>query len=98
MRLPAIAALAFGVILAAPMAANASDDATWNHHHRVYHRAYKAARIEGIQPNSSAQVPAKPAPDLFPNIAPYPPGQGDTDGLSRRPDDCNKGCIGGNPS
>jgi hypothetical protein len=25
------------------------------------------------------------------------PGDGDDDGLSRDPDDCNKGCIGGNP-
>ena len=30
-------------------------------------------------------------------FVPYPPGVGDTDGLSRRLDDCNKGCIGGNP-
>ena len=25
------------------------------------------------------------------------PGDGDNDGLSRDPDDCNKGCIDGNP-
>jgi hypothetical protein len=25
------------------------------------------------------------------------PGEGDNDGLSRDPDDCMKGCIGGNP-
>jgi hypothetical protein len=25
------------------------------------------------------------------------PGDGDDDGLSRDPDDCNKGCIDGNP-
>jgi hypothetical protein len=30
---------------------------------------------------------------LFPNVKPYPPGQGDTDGLSRNPEDCNKGCV-----
>jgi hypothetical protein len=31
-------------------------------------------------------------------FSPYPhPGDGDSDGLSRNPDDCNKGCIGGNP-
>ncbi len=28
---------------------------------------------------------------------PYRNGQGDEDGLSRRINDCNKGCIGGNP-
>src|SRR6476646_8088061 len=31
---------------------------------------------------------------LFPNARPYPPGQGGADGLSRNPEDCNKGCIG----
>ncbi len=29
-------------------------------------------------------------------VKPYPPGQGDADGLSRNIDDCNKGCIGVN--
>jgi len=33
----------------------------------------------------------------WPRIAPYPPGEGDTDGLSTNIDDCNKGCIGGQP-
>jgi hypothetical protein len=32
-----------------------------------------------------------------PLLRPYPEGQGDTDGLSRNPDDCDRGCIGGNP-
>ena len=31
-------------------------------------------------------------------LKPYAhPGEGDDDGLSRDPDDCMKGCIGGNP-
>jgi hypothetical protein len=31
-------------------------------------------------------------------FTPYPhTGDGDNDGLSRDPDDCNKGCIDGNP-
>jgi hypothetical protein len=33
----------------------------------------------------------------LPHISPYPDNQGDDDGLSRDPDDCMKGCIGGNP-
>jgi hypothetical protein len=33
----------------------------------------------------------------LPHIAPYPDNQGDEDGLSSDPDDCMKGCIGGNP-
>ena len=41
---------------------------------------------------------ATPPPPLkWPKIAPYPPGQGDTDGLSFDINDCNKGCIGGQP-
>jgi hypothetical protein len=32
----------------------------------------------------------------LPHIAPYPDNEGDEDGLSRDPDDCMKGCIGGN--
>ena len=28
-----------------------------------------------------------------PFLRPYPEGQGDTDGLSRNPDDCDRGCI-----
>ena len=38
-------------------------------------------------------APAHPS-SFFPHIAPYPAGQGDTDGLSRAMGDCNKGCIG----
>ncbi len=39
-----------------------------------------------------------PRPLEWPKIAPYPPGEGDTDGLSTNIDDCNKGCIGGQPN
>ncbi len=38
-----------------------------------------------------------PRPLVWPKIAPYPPGEGDTEGLSTNIDDCNKGCIGGQP-
>ena len=47
----------------------------------------------------AAQNPAvaTPAPVASePLLRPYPEGQGDTDGLSRNPDDCDRGCIGGN--
>ncbi len=40
---------------------------------------------------------ATPAPVASePLLRPYPEGQGDTDGLSRDPEDCDRGCIGGN--
>jgi hypothetical protein len=47
-------------------------------------------------PQAAAAAP--PAPTTArPFLRPYPEGQGDTDGLSRDPDDCDRGCIGGNP-
>lgn len=98
MRLSAAAALAFSVILAAPIAANAHEGTTSIHKHRSHtHHAYKAVQTEKIGPGSAAQSPAEPAPSFFPHIAPNLRGQSDTDGLSRNPDDCNKGCVGGNP-
>lgn len=42
-------------------------------------------------------APAAAQPWLMPYPTPYPEGQGDTDGLSRDPEDCDRGCIGGNP-
>jgi hypothetical protein len=98
MRLSAATALAVGVILGAPIAANAYDGTTSIHKHRFHgHHAYKAVQTEKIGPGSAAQSPAEPAPSFFPHTAPNLRGQSDTDGLSRNPDDCNKGCIGGNP-
>jgi hypothetical protein len=47
-------------------------------------------------PQAAAVVTPRPATAL-PLLRPYPEGQGDTDGLSRDPDDCDRGCIGGNP-
>ena len=97
MRVSATVALAFGAILAVPIAANGYDTTPIRKHRIHPHHADKSFRTEKIEPGSTAQVPAQPEPSFFPYIAPYPPGQGDTDGLSRNPDDCNKGCIGGNP-
>jgi hypothetical protein len=52
-------------------------------------------------PTGGPQVPAvvTPAPAAVKSglLRPYPEGQGDTDGLSRDPNDCDRGCIGGNP-
>ena len=46
----------------------------------------------------TAPVPQAGAFGLaLPHIAPYPDNQGDENGLSLDPDDCMKGCIGGNP-
>ncbi len=65
MKLSPAAALAFGVILAAPMAANAHDGAATFRKHRIHaHHAYKAVETEKVRPSSTAQVPR-----FFPNIA-----------------------------
>jgi hypothetical protein len=51
-------------------------------------------------PTSERRVPAAESGcvDRFQPFKPYAhPGDGDDDGLSRDPDDCMKGCIGGNP-
>jgi hypothetical protein len=48
-------------------------------------------------PAGQAPAVATPAPVASePLLRPYPEGQGDTDGLSRDPEDCDRGCIGGN--
>jgi hypothetical protein len=51
------------------------------------------------QPTKKRHVPAaQSVGPIRPPIGPYlHTGDGDNDGLSRDPDDCNKGCIDGNP-
>jgi hypothetical protein len=69
------------------------------HHHRIYHHVRHVSRTPesaAVAPGATAQV-APLAPSFFPRLAPYANGQGDEDGLSRDVNDCNKGCIGGNP-
>ena len=69
-----------------------------HHVHHVYHHAYTTPTA--FAPSATAQVaPLRLdyGPPAFPFVAPYPNGAGDEDGLSRNVDDCNKGCIGGNP-
>ena len=71
---------------------------------RVKHHAGHAPQVSGVvAPTLAQQAPNQPTlppfswlTQLFPNVKPYPPGQGDADGLSRNIDDCNKGCIGVN--
>jgi hypothetical protein len=59
-------------------------------HHRQHH---------ATQPAQPAPAAQNGNPDAIRSpLRPYPhPGDGDNDGLSRDTDDCNKGCIGGNP-
>jgi hypothetical protein len=57
----------------------------------THHRAQPATKRH---PPAAETVPQ----DVHRPFGPYPhTGEGDNDGLSRDPDDCNKGCIDGNP-
>jgi hypothetical protein len=92
MTRPLSLAFAIGVAFAASSAAFAQEPVKPVHtHHHAHHPAQHDAAVQ--QP---APAPApEPAGSMF---KPYPhPGDGDDDGLSRDPDDCMKGCIGGNP-
>ena len=97
MRLSAATALALalGVILIGPTA-KAMEDAPVSHHHRHHHKGHAAPHAVET-PSAQHRAPAAAEPN-GPSLKPYAhPGDGDNDGLSRDPDDCNKGCIGDNP-
>jgi len=91
-------AVAFAVVLAVPAIAGEPANSGITHHHHAYRHAHRAVQAGAIAPNATALAPPAPAaPILFQAVRPYPNGQGDKDGLSRHIDDCNMGCIGGNP-
>ena len=81
--------------LLAAMCAVLAVSAAWaestgtRHHHQGRHVTHGAPATTGKPvPTSESGNSAKPYAH---------PGNGDNDGLSRDPDDCMKGCIGGNP-
>lgn len=81
-------AVAFGLMIVAP-AAEATETQPAHHHHRRHHATPVVEQSAPVShPNEPAGAPIKPYAH---------PGDGNNDGLSRDPDDCNKGCIGGNP-
>jgi len=89
MRSNACLVVAMGAVLAASTAWAAENAASRRH---VTHAA--------PAPTSERRVPAAESGSLdrFQPFKPYAhPGDGDDDGLSRDPDECMKGCIGGNP-
>ena len=95
-------ALTFALSAASLSAALATEDGApathpIHHHHRVHHRL-PAVRDAVAPPVVVAQPPAAQALGLsWPRFAPYPDNKGDEDGLSEDQNDCNKGCIDGNP-
>jgi hypothetical protein len=65
--------------------------------HAHYAVSGQVPHAPAAQPSNNPTVPPFSwLTQLFPNVKPYPPGEGGADGLSRNPDDCNKGCIGVN--
>ena len=86
MRLPATIALALCVALSAPIAANAFDGAALIHKHRI-HMHQVVRRL--FNPAATAlSIPFA----MFP-AAPAVKSDDNYDGLSRDPDQCNRGCI-----
>ena len=69
----------------ASAAASGGEPGPVHHYRHMYHHARRPVEPEAVAPNASSSV------------APSPWGESDPDGLSRNQDDCNKGCIGGNP-
>jgi hypothetical protein len=95
-------ALALAMALSAPLAASAQTEPPTVHHHVHHHHRHDVAHNPAPIPESTAaaQRPGEVVESPQPNqmFKPYAqPGEGDDDGLSRDPDDCMKGCIGGNP-
>jgi len=83
-------AFALTIVVSVPAA---SENAPVPQKSPVRHHATQPAKkkpVPAVQ-NSGQETVHRP-------FAPYPhTGDGDNDGLSRDPDDCNKGCIDGNP-
>ena len=86
--------VALAILLAVPALADEPSNGAVNHRH-AYRHMHGAAHSQRAAP--AAHVPPGPAPTVFPAIAPHPRSQDDENGLSRHINDCNKGCIGGNP-
>jgi hypothetical protein len=66
-------------------------ESTGTRHHQGHHRTQAAPARTSNRPVPTAERGSSPSG------AYAHPGDGDNDGLSRDPDDCNKGCIDGNP-
>ena len=99
--------LALTTALSGSLAAHAQ---TGTHPYHVHHSyrshegaRHRVARSAVKHPAPAAERPGQTVENAPPSalnqiFKPYvQPGEGDNDGMSRDPDDCMKGCIGGNP-
>ena len=84
-------ALALAFILSASPARAAEAGSAHPRHHRQYRPTSETER----RPRPAVQP--QPEESLLPSLTPYArSGEGNNNGLSRNPDDCVTGCIGGN--
>jgi hypothetical protein len=102
-------ALVFATALSASFAAHAqTEQATvhrhnhFRHYHPPHHTVHHSYVAHGSASALIARRPGEPiesGPTETNQIfRPYAqPEEGDSNGLSSDPNDCNKGCIGGNP-
>ena len=100
-------ALGLAALLSGSLAADAQTDEPAHYHHSQIHRFHGPHHTVHHRfvahhpaPAAAADRPgeATATPQTNQMFKPYAhPGEGDDDGLSRDPDDCMKGCIGGNP-
>jgi hypothetical protein len=97
----AIIVLALATALSGSRVYAQTEQPTIHHHYHVHHHHRVVAHgpaptLESTAAVQRPEVVGSPQPNQM--FRPYAhPGDGDNDGLSRDPDDCMKGCIGGNP-
>jgi len=90
MRIAVALAIALGAFALSPVFAASAEPAETVHHHYHHHHHTHHHPVHG--------APAVVAPEA---VAPQTPGvspHGETDRLSRDEEDCDMGCIGGNPN
>jgi hypothetical protein len=91
-------ALALATSLSGSLAAYAQTEQPTVHHHHVHRHYHYGAHNPAPVPIAQQPGEVVAPPQTNQMFKPYAhPGEGDDDGLSRDPDDCMKGCIGGNP-
>jgi hypothetical protein len=96
----AIIALALATALSGSLASYAQTElSTVRRDYRVHHHHHHdVAHNPAVTSDRAGVASESPPPQPNQMFKPYAqPGDGDEDGLSRDPDDCMKGCIGGNP-
>ena len=102
-------ALALAMALSGSLAAYAQTEQPIVHHHYHHYAPHHTVHHHYVAHGPAvapveAPIVTTPPPEAAQNVQPSQmfkpyaePGEGDDDGLSRDPDDCMKGCIGGAP-